>query len=225
MSVGCWPLFGHLLLRIPPILVTLDGVGVVRVRGAPVSLPTFATAQFKRVFDCGGVVRCVLPVGAGRFMHMVVLYGYQGADAEAEQLALTDKLFDAAAGEFSVVATGQPCMLVGDCDVEPTKIPCLSKGISAGRWVDLEPSWALATGKQPASTCKRSWGSSGGHRRDFMVGSPPAAAAAAAAVLSCTVQTDRWIATHLAVRTLFHYGRWSCKVTQPVQRTPLWPAS
>ena len=167
-------------------------------------------------------VACCLWVLAGSCIWFV-LYGYQGADAEAEQLAFTDKLFDAAPGEFSVVASGQPCMLVGDCDVEPTKIPCLSKGISAGRWVDLEPSWALATGKQPASTCKRSWGSSGGHRRDFMVGSPPAAAAAA--VLSCTVQTDRWIATHLAVRTLFHFGRWSCKVTQPVQRTPLWPAS
>ena len=47
----------------------------------------------------------------------------------------------------------------------------------------------------------------------------------AAAVLSCSVQADRWIAPHLAVRTLFHCCRWSCRVTQPVQRTPLWPAS
>ena len=42
-------------------------------------------------------------------------------------------------------------MLVGDFNVEPTKIPCLAKGISAGLWVDLEASWALATGRQPAS--------------------------------------------------------------------------
>ena len=41
-------------------------------------------------------------------------------------------------------------MLVGDFNVEPTKIPCLAKGISAGLWVDLEVSWALATGKQPS---------------------------------------------------------------------------
>ena len=47
----------------------------------------------------------------------------------------------------------------------------------------------------------REWGSGGGTRRDFMVGCP--LAAAAAAVLSCTVQPDRWIAPHLAVRTLF----------------------
>ena len=82
------------------------GVGVVTLRGAPLSLPTSATAQFKRFFDCGRAVRCMFPLGAGRFMHLVVLYGYQGADADPEQLALTDHLFDAALGELSVVAGG-----------------------------------------------------------------------------------------------------------------------
>ena len=188
--------------------------------GAPVSLLTFA-AQFKRFFDCGRAVRCLLPLGAGRFMHLVVLYGSQGADTDAEQLALTDQLFDAALGELSVVARRQPCMLAGDFNVEPTKIPCLAKGISAGLWVDLEVSWAVATGKQPASTCKRAWGSSGGHRRDFMVRCP----LPATAVMSGAVQADMWIAPHLVVRTLFDHSRWSCRVTQPVQRTPLWPAS
>ena len=67
----------------------------------------------------------------------------------------------------------------------------------------------------------REWGSGGGNRRDFMVGCP----LAAAAVLSCTVQADKWLAPHLAVRTLFDYGRWSCRVTQPVRYSPLWPAS
>ena len=57
-----------------------------------------------------------------------------------------------------VVARGHPCIFVGDFNVEPTKIPCLAKGISAGLWVDLEASWALAGGMQPASTCKRAWG-------------------------------------------------------------------
>ena len=63
-------------------------------------------------------------------MHLVVLFGYHGADSDPEQLALTDQLFDAALGELSVVAGGQPCMLVGDFNAEPTKIPC-------GLWVDL----------------------------------------------------------------------------------------
>ena len=42
------------------------------------------------------------------------MYGFQGADADAEQFALTEQLFDAALGELSVVARGQPCLLVGD---------------------------------------------------------------------------------------------------------------
>ena len=83
---------------------------------------------------------------------------------------MTDHLFDAAFGELSVVARWQPCKLVGDFNVEPTKIPCLAKGISAGLWVDLEVSWALTTGRQPAFTCEQDWSAGGGHRRDFMVG-------------------------------------------------------
>ena len=95
------------------------------------------------------------------------------------------------------------------------------KGISAGLWVDLEGSWALATGRQLASTCMREWSSGGGTRRDFLIGCP----LAAAALLSCTVQTDMWISPHLAVRALFDCDRWSCCVTQPFRFSPLWPAS
>ena len=76
------------------------GVGVVSLRGAPLALPTFVTAQFKSFFDCGRAVRCLLPLASGRFLHLFVLYGYQGADSDAEQLALTDQLFDAALGEL-----------------------------------------------------------------------------------------------------------------------------
>ena len=197
------------------------GVGVVSLRGAPLALPSFATAQFKSFLDCGRALRCLLPIASGRFLHLFVLYGYQGADTDSEQLALTTQLFDAALGELHVVASGQPCLLVGDFNVEPTKIPCLAKGISAGLWVDFEEAWSLAAGLHPAPTCKRSWTAAGGHRRDFMVG----CRRAAAAVFSCKVQPDRWIAPHLAVRTLFDCCRWECRVTQPVQRTLLWPAS
>ena len=174
------------------------GVGFVSMRGAPPALPTFATAQFKSFFDCGRAVRCLLPLGAGRFMHLFVLYVYQGADTDAEQLALTEQSFDAALGELNVLAREQPCLLVGDFNVEPTQIPCLAKGISAELWVDFEEAWALAAGVQPAPTCKCDWTAAGGHRRDFMVGCP-----LAAAVLFCRVQPDMWIAPHLAVQTLF----------------------
>ena len=197
------------------------GVVVVSLRGAPLALPSFATAQFKSFFDCGRAVRCLLPLASGGFLHLFVLYGYQGADSDTEQLALTDLLFDAALGEFHAVASGQPCLLVGDFNVEPTKIPCLAKGISAGLWVDFGEAWALAAGLHPAPTCKRSWTAAGGHRRDFILGCP----LAAAAILSCRVQPDRWIAPHFAVRALYDYGRWESWVTQPVHCTPLWSAS
>ena len=109
-------------------------------------------------------------------------------------------------------------MVVGDFIVEPTKIPCLSERISARLWVDLDAAWAVAGGAQPVATCKRTWQSTGGYRMDFMVVCP----LAAAAVSSSRVELDRWIALHLAVRTHFDCVRWTCKVTQPVQRTPLW---
>ena len=34
-------------------------------------------------------------------MHLFVLYGYQGADCDAEQLALAEQLFDALGGAWS----------------------------------------------------------------------------------------------------------------------------
>ena len=123
---------------------------------------------------------------------------------------------------LNVVARGQPCLIVGDFNVDPTKIPCLAKGISAGLWVDLWGSmgsccWVAVL----LPTCKRSWTAAGGHRRDFILGCP----LAAAAVFSCRVQEDRWIAPHLAVRALFDCGWWESWVTQSEQCTPLWPAS
>ena len=74
-----------------------------------------------------------------------MVYGYQGADTDAEQQADCD----AALAELAVVAGGSPCLLAGDFNVEPTKIPCLSKGISAGLWVDLDAAWSAAQGRHP----------------------------------------------------------------------------
>ena len=118
------------------------------------------------------------------------------------------------------MAREQPCLLVGDFNVEPTKIPCLAKGIMAGLWVDLEASWAFASGKVPGVTCRQDWGSTSGSPRDFMVGCPRAAA-----VSGCEVMRDRWVMPHFAVRTCFDYSRWLARVSLPAQRTPLWPAS
>ena len=149
-----------------------------------------------------------MPIASGRFLHLVVLYGYQGADGNAEQLSLTDQLFDAAFGELRVVALDQPCLIVGDFNVEPTKIPCLSKGIFAGLWVDLESAWAFCF-----------WCASCCHfvsvlgvilgviEGIFLVGCP----LVAAAVQSCSVQLDRWVVPHLAVRASFLYSSWTAR--------------
>ena len=134
---------------------------------------------------------------------------------------MTDQLLDAALGELGVVAREQPCLLVGDFNVEPTKIPCLAKGIMAGLWDVLEASWASASGRVPGFTCRQDWGSTLWCRRDFMVGCPRAAAA----VSGCEVLQDRRVVPHFSVRTCFDYSRWLAKVSLPVQRTPLWPAS
>ena len=85
-------------------------------------------------------------------------------------------------------------------DASHVGILCLAKGIMAGLWVDLEGSWAFAS---------------------FMVGCPRAAAA----VSRCEVMRDRWVVPHFAVRTCFDYSRWLAKVSLPVQRMILWPAS
>ena len=42
---------------------------------------------------------------------------------------------------LGVVARGQPCLIVDEFNVEPTKILCLSKGSTAGFWVGLEAAW------------------------------------------------------------------------------------
>ena len=123
------------------------GVGVVILRGAPLSLPAIATSRFRVFFDLVRAVRRLLPLGCSRFMHQVVLHGYEGADYCAEQLNLTDQLFDAALGELAVVARGQPCLMVGNFNVEPTPRYLLcGKGVSAGLWVDLQACWAAAAG-------------------------------------------------------------------------------
>ena len=182
--------------------------------------PLLLLLDLRGSFGLGRAVRCLVPIGCGRFTHLVVLYGYHGADSSAERLQLTNQFFEAAVGELAVVARRQPCLIVGDFNVEPTKIPCLAKGISAGLWVDLEASWAVASGRVPAVTCKRTWDSDSGNGRDFQLGCP----LCAAAVLCCGVMGDRWVQPHLAVRTWFAAERWTAQVTQLCWFTPLWPA-
>ena len=36
-----------------------------------------------------------------------------------------------------MVCVGQPMLIAGDLNADPAVIPCLAKGMSAGRYVDL----------------------------------------------------------------------------------------
>ena len=106
-------------------------VGVVSLREVHQFLcPPLLLLSFSDFLTVVGLLGAYFLFVVTGFLNLVVLFGYQGADADAEQLALTDQLFDAAFAELAVVARGSPCLLVGDFNVEPTKIPCLSKGIS-----------------------------------------------------------------------------------------------
>ena len=87
-------------------------------------------------------------------LDFVVLYGYQGADVDAEQLALTDQLFDAAFGELRVVARGEPSLIVGDFNVKPPKFLAwltvfrLGSGSTwklLGRWLEGPACFHLVT--------------------------------------------------------------------------------
>ena len=66
-------------------------------------------------------------------------------------------------------------LIAGDLNADPAIIPCLAKGISAGRFLHL------------ALTCRFSREGGDGSRRGFIVGCPNALAASDA----CFV-TDRW---------------------------------
>ena len=61
------------------------GFGVVSLRGAPVALPTFATAHFRRFFSIVRVlcVACCL-LGAGRLKYLLFCMAIKGADTDAE---------------------------------------------------------------------------------------------------------------------------------------------
>ena len=74
----------------------------------------------------GHVLRTTLPAGKGGVVHLFVVYGYQGAEEDADQFLLTDKLLQAVLAEAQVVCVGQPMLIVGDLNADPAVIPCLA---------------------------------------------------------------------------------------------------
>ena len=97
--------------------------------------------------------------------HELQKAGYQSVWAPACQdqvagghagvgVVLTDKLLHVVLAEAQVVCVGQPLLIAGDLNADPAVIPCLAKGISAGRFVDLALAYSLGAGRKPDATCK-----------------------------------------------------------------------
>ena len=162
-------------------------VGVVSLGIAPLALPSFVTPDFREFFRLGRVLRTTLPTGKGGVVHLFVVYGYQGAEEDAEKLRLTDRLLQAVLAEAQVVCLGQPLLIAGDLNADPAVIPCLANGMSAGRYVDLALAHSLGVGSTPGITCTFNRDDCFGSRRDFFVGCSNTLAASHA----CDV-TDRW---------------------------------
>ena len=50
--------------------------------------------------------------------------------------------------------SGQPAILVGGFNADPTVIPSLAKGIMNGHWIDVEQAFATGRGVLPSRTCQ-----------------------------------------------------------------------
>ena len=170
-------------------------------------LPSFFTPQFQEFFRLGRVLRTTLPTAQGGVVHLFVVYGYQGAEEDAHKLQLTDRILQAVLAEAQVVCIGQPMLTAGDLNADPAVIPCLAKGISAGRYVDLALAYSLGAGLAPYVTGKYSRGCPG----------------ALTASQACYV-TDLWFTPHFSVLARFRIGAWMADVACPVVCQPIWPA-
>ena len=156
------------------------GVGVISLGGALLSLPSFVTPQFQEFFRLVRVLRTTLPTSQGGVVHLFVVYGYQGAEEDADKLQLTDRILQAVLVEAQVVCVGQPMLIAGDLNADLAVIPCLAKGNSAGRYVDLALAYSLGAGLAPDVTCTFNRDDGTGSRRDFFAGCPGALAASQA---------------------------------------------
>ena len=120
--------------------------------------------------------------------------------------------------EAQVVCVGQPMVIAGDLNADPAVIPCLAKGMSAGRYIDLALAHSLGAGLTPDITCTFNRNDGPGSRLDFFVECPGALAASQA----CYV-TDWWFTPHFSVFARFRIGAWMADVACPVACQPIWP--
>ena len=151
------------------------GVGVVSLGWCPFISAIFCHPSIPGFFfGWVGFYEPLFLLRQGGVVHLFVVYGYQGAEDDAEKLKLTDHLLQAVLAEAQVVCVGQPMLIAGDLNADPAVIPCLAKGISAGRYVDLALAHSLGAGLAPDNTCIFNRDDGSGSRRDFFLGCPAA---------------------------------------------------
>ena len=67
----------------------------------------------------GRALRTTLPTGKGGVVHLFDVYGYQGAEEDADQLLLTDELLQAVLAEAQIVCVGQALLIAGSLNSDP----------------------------------------------------------------------------------------------------------
>ena len=125
------------------------GVGAVGLHGAPITLPTFCIPEFGEFFRLGRAIRVILPLASGSIAHLFVVYGYQGSSDDSHKLALTNKLLETVICEARACGTGQPVIITGNLNIEPSVIPVTAKALMCGNLIDLEEAYASGKGVSP----------------------------------------------------------------------------
>ena len=197
------------------------GVGVVSMKGAPITLPTFSTSHFLEFFKLGRAIRVILPLANGIKAHLFVVYGYQGSSDDPHKLSLTNKLLEAVIGEARVCGSGQPVITVGDFNAEPAIIPVIAKAMQNGYLVDLDAAFSSGRGVSPTPTCRFDLDGALGTRRDFFLVSSNALSAG----IGCKVMEDRWFRPHFSLEARFGIEAWSAEVHCARVCSTLAPAS
>ena len=148
------------------------GVGVVSLKGAPVTLPSFRTVEFGEYFRLAGPLESYFLWPVEVLLICLWFMGTMGASDDPHELALTNKHLEAVICEAKACGTGQPVIISGDLNAEPSVIPVNAKVLKFCHLIDLEGAYASGRGVPPSPTCRFALDGAPGTRRDFFFGMP-----------------------------------------------------